>query len=139
MVSAQEMRFELTLDRWHHSQGTGVSWGKSGYSQRPRRLPRCCSFTHIPHCTCPQVPLILPLSMHTSSVPSVVSDYLFETLWTVAPQAPLFMGFSRQEYWSGFPFPLPGDLLTQGSNPHLLCLLDCRWIPYPLSHLGSLS
>ena len=29
---------------------------------------------------------------------------LFATLWTVAPQAPLFMGFSRQEYWSGLPF-----------------------------------
>ena len=31
-------------------------------------------------------------------------------LWTVAPQAPLSMGFSRQEYWSGLPFPPPGDL-----------------------------
>ena len=35
---------------------------------------------------------------------------LFETLWTVAYQAPLSMGFSRQEYWSGLPFPSPGDL-----------------------------
>ena len=32
-------------------------------------------------------------------------------LWTVAHQAPLSMGFSRQEYWSGFPCPPPGDLL----------------------------
>ena len=31
-------------------------------------------------------------------------------LWTVACQAPLSMGFSRQEYWSGLPFPFPGDL-----------------------------
>ena len=31
------------------------------------------------------------------------------TLWTVARQAPLSMGFSRQEYWSGLPFPPPGD------------------------------
>ena len=30
--------------------------------------------------------------------------------WTVAYQAPQFMGFSRQEYWSGLPFPSPGDL-----------------------------
>ena len=45
---------------------------------------------------------------------------LFQTPWTVARQAPLFMGFSRQEYWSGLSFPSPGDLLTQGSN---LCLL----------------
>ena len=35
---------------------------------------------------------------------------LFATLWTVARQAPQSMGFSRQEYWSGLPFPTPGDL-----------------------------
>ena len=35
---------------------------------------------------------------------------LYATPWTVAHQAPLFMGFSRQEYWSGLPFPSPGDL-----------------------------
>ena len=34
---------------------------------------------------------------------------LFETLWTVACQAPLSMGFPRQEYWGGLPFPSPGD------------------------------
>ena len=36
--------------------------------------------------------------------------WLFVTLWTVAHQSPLSMGFSRQEYWSGLPFPSPGDL-----------------------------
>ena len=35
---------------------------------------------------------------------------LFVTLWTVARRAPLSMGFSRQENWSGLPFPSPGDL-----------------------------
>ena len=35
---------------------------------------------------------------------------LFVTPWTVACQAPLSMGISRQEYWSGLPFPSPGDL-----------------------------
>ena len=35
---------------------------------------------------------------------------LFGTPWTVAHQAPLSMGFSRQKYWSGLPFPSPGDL-----------------------------
>ena len=39
-------------------------------------------------------------------------EQLFEILWTVAHQAPLSMGFSRQEYWSGLPFPPPGDLLN---------------------------
>ena len=43
------------------------------------------------------------------------------TLWTVACQAPLSMGFSRQEYWSGLPCTPPGDL--PDPNPCLLCLL----------------
>ena len=42
---------------------------------------------------------------------------LFATLWTVARQAPLSVGFSRQEYWSGLPFPSPGDL----PNPGIEC------------------
>ena len=42
---------------------------------------------------------------------------LFETPWTVACQAPLFMGFSRQECWSGLPFPTPGDLSNPGIEP----------------------
>ena len=40
-----------------------------------------------------------------------------ETPWTVARQAPLSMGFSRQEYWSGLPFPSPGDLPDPGIEP----------------------
>ena len=39
---------------------------------------------------------------------------LLETLWPVAHQAPLSMGFPRQECWSGLPFPPPGDLLVPG-------------------------
>ena len=41
-------------------------------------------------------------------------------LWTVAHQAPLSMGFPRQEYWSGLPFPSPGDLAGSGIKPRLL-------------------
>ena len=37
--------------------------------------------------------------------------------WTVAHKAPLFTEFSRQEYWSGFPFPSPGDLPHPGTEP----------------------
>ena len=37
--------------------------------------------------------------------------------WTVARQAPLSMGFSRQKYWSGLPFPSPGDLPDLGIEP----------------------
>ena len=42
---------------------------------------------------------------------------LFVTLWTVACQAPLSMGFSRQEYWSGLSCPPPGDLPHPGIEP----------------------
>ena len=59
---------------------------------------------------------------------------LFETLWTVAHQAPLFMGFSRQEYWSGLPFPPPGDLPDSGIEPTSPAL---QVDSLPLSHLGS--
>ena len=48
---------------------------------------------------------------------------LFAVPQTVACQAPLSMGFSRQEHWSGLPFPTPGDLPDPGMNPRLLNLL----------------
>ena len=43
--------------------------------------------------------------------------FFFVTLWTVALQAPLSMRFSRQEYFSGLPFPPPGDLPNPGIEP----------------------
>ena len=59
---------------------------------------------------------------------------LWMSLWTVACQTPLSMGFSRQEYWNGLPCPSPGDLpnpvIEQG-------LLHCRQILYQLSYEGS--
>ena len=42
---------------------------------------------------------------------------LFATPWSVAHQAPPSMEFSRQQYWSGLPFPSPGDLPDQGIEP----------------------
>ena len=47
----------------------------------------------------------------TKSCPTLVAP------WTVAHQAPLSMGFSRQEYWSGLPFPSPEDLSDPGIEP----------------------
>ena len=46
----------------------------------------------------------------------------FATPWTVACQAPLSMGFSRQEYWSGLPFPSPGALPDPGTEPEFPAL-----------------
>ena len=62
---------------------------------------------------------------------------LFATLWTVAHQAPLFVGFSRQEYWCEVPCPRPGDLphpgieLTSPASPAL------QTDPLLLSHLEA--
>ena len=48
---------------------------------------------------------------------------LFAILWTVVCQAPLSMGFSRQEYWSGLPCPPPGHLPNPGIEPASLMSL----------------
>ena len=61
----------------------------------------------------------------------------FVTPWTIAHQAPLSMGFSRQEYLSGLPCPLQGIFPALGLYPHDLHLLGCRQILYLLSRLGS--
>ena len=47
-------------------------------------------------------------------------SYPTTTPWTVARQAPLFMEFSRQDYWSGLPFPFPRDLPDPGIKPKSL-------------------
>ena len=62
---------------------------------------------------------------------SVMSDSA--TPWTVVPQALLSMGFSRQEYWCGLPFPPPGCLPNPGTEPVSPALADSVL----LSHLGS--
>ena len=50
----------------------------------------------------------------------VLSCFSCVTLWTIAYQAPLNTGFSRQEYWSGLPWPPPGDLPDRGIEPRSL-------------------
>ena len=55
--------------------------------------------------------------MHAQSLSCV---HLFATPWTIAHQAPLFMGFSKQGYWNGLPFPSPQDLPNLGIKSHTL-------------------
>ena len=62
--------------------------------------------------------------------------WLFGTPWTVARLAPLPMGFSRQEYWSGLPFPPPGDLLNPEIRPKSPALQADSLPPEPLCLLG---
>ena len=63
---------------------------------------------HCFHC----FPIYFPLK-----VKSLSCFWLFATPWTIAYQAPPSVGFSRQEYWSGLPFPSPGDLPNTGIEP----------------------
>ena len=70
------------------------------------------------------------------------------TPWTLAHQAPLSMGFSRQEYWSGLPCPLPGDLPNPGIKPKSLMSLaltggsfsiGAMWEAQGAQHAGHLG
>ena len=65
---------------------------------------------------------------------SVVSN--FGTVWTVACQAPLFMGFSREEYWSGLPVPSSGDLPNPGIKPTSPALAGQFFITEPPGQNG---
>ena len=80
----------------------------------------CCNPKLMQHCK--------PLCVCRLSRFSYVQ--LFATLWTIAHQAPHSVGFSRQEYFSGFPCPPPGYLPDPGIKPSLLHLLHCRWLLY---------
>ena len=68
---------------------------------------------------------------------SVVSDFLHPHPWPVAHQIPPSMGFFRQEYWSGLPFPPPGDLLHPGIEPGPPESLALQADSLPLSHRES--
>ena len=56
----------------------------------------------------------LLVCLHVLQAQSLSCVQFFATTWTVAHQGPLSLGFSRQEYWSGLPFPSPGDLPDPG-------------------------
>ena len=63
----------------------------------------------------------MPLGMHACVLTCILSHFssvwLFATLWTVVHQASLSLGFSRQKYWNGLPWPPPGDLPDSGIEP----------------------
>ena len=62
---------------------------------------------------------------------------VFAVLWTVTHQVPLSMGFSRQEHWSGLPFPPPGDPPNPGIEPCSHVFFIGSWVLYHERHLGS--
>ena len=73
------------------------------------QMPYICVYTHTHTHT----------HTHTFLLSCFSCVQFFATLCTITCQAPLFMGFSRQEYWSGLPFPSPGDLPHPGIEPGL--------------------
>ena len=70
---------------------------------------------------------------------SCVMSNSFATPWPVDCQAPLFIGFSRQEHWSGLPRPLQGIFPTEGLNMCLYISSIGRQVLYHGCHLGSLQ
>ena len=73
------------------------------------KLLRLSRLTHVPRCGC--------------MLGCFSRVHLFVTLWTVIRRAPLSMGFSRQEYWSGLPCPFPGKLQDPWIEPASLVSL----------------
>ena len=81
----------------------------------PRRKHLLISWLQSPSAVILEPPKI---NSGTNNILSELSRVrLFATPWTIAYQAPPSMGFSRQEYWSGLPFPSPGDLPDPGIEP----------------------
>ena len=98
----------------HSKSGAGGSW-----SPRPQGWDRCLACVSRP----PSLPQLTGIFKSLQPRPNLFlllirvcaqSSQLFETPGTVAHQAPLSMGFSRQEHWSGLPCPPPGDLPNPG-------------------------
>ena len=104
---------------------TRCSLGTFGMNSESGQLQGCSARAASSSCPAP-----------SCSHESLSRVLLFVTPWTVARQAPLSMGFSRQKYWSGLQFPSPGDLLNRGS---ILGLLPCRQMLYHLGHQGNPS
>ena len=85
-------------------------------------------------CCIPKTITTSLINYEQTNVKSLSRVRLFATPQTVAYQAPQSMEFSRQEYWSGLPFPSPGIFPTQGLNP---VLPHGRQMLYCLSRQGS--
>ena len=92
--------------------------GPPGYlkgTATPAKVERTLDFSPFQHAS-------LPIVVRARMLSCFGRIQLFATLWTIAPQAPLFMGFSKQEYWSGLPYSPPGDLPNLGIQPGLPAL-----------------
>ena len=80
--------------------------------------------------------MLCQLCMHAYLFSHFSSVRLFANPWTVASQAPLSLGSSREEYWSGLPCPAPGDLPNPGMEPTSAASPALQANSLPLSHRG---
>ena len=111
----------LRNQTWGRRKDVSFLWQSSlflGLAPGPSQIHRCSSplykIMYCLHITYKHPPMQGWVLSRFSRVQS------FATLWTIAHQAPLSMGFSRHEYWSGLPCPSPGDLPPLGLNLSLL-------------------
>ena len=109
----------------------GLSFPFPGYLTDPEIECGCLTF-HV--CSLPRVTRKPFNRVKAWKHQSFSRVRLFATPWTVAHQAPLSIGFSRQEYWSRFPSPSPRDLPDPGMEPRSPAL---QTDSLPLSHQGS--
>ena len=103
---------DLNLERHHWYDGNSVQETKI------TSLPSCIGSSTVRTRTNIETESLLLPAPHECYLPACVPvQWFFATLWTVACQASLSMGFPRQEDWSGGPFPSPGDLPDPGIEP----------------------
>ena len=102
----------LSMEFSRQEYGSGLSFPLPGESSGPRDR------TQVSCVSCIGKRILYHYCHLSESEVKLLSRVrLFATPWTVAYQAPLSMGFSRQEYWSGLPFPSPGDHPDPGIEP----------------------
>ena len=91
------------------------TWSPNYWAAREFPLDNGSKLAHLHHCYSDAV---VPGEVKKwSQMKSLSRVWLSVTPWTVAYQAPLSMGFSRQDYWNGLPFPSPRDLPDSGIEP----------------------
>ena len=100
---------EFQLPHNQSIRGMSTSWSRTLKLSPSPVLMRFMRFIYIG--------FVLTRCMHACMQSCFSHVWLFATLWTIACQTSLSMGFSRQEYWSGLPWPPPGDLLDPGIEP----------------------
>ena len=110
MLSFQQLNFVFTRSRFHLKIPLSLLMHKSTL---PLKFCHACVLSHFRHVS------------------------LCGTPWTIAFQASLSMGFPRQEYWSGLPFPSPGDHPDLWLEPLSLCLLHRQVGSPPLGSPGK--